>query len=194
MFLTKYKSAIIRSAVILVILILSVVIGFVYQTVSDRADRSRYPQQYSEFVTKYSGEYGVPEYVIYATIKTESDFDSGAKSEAGALGLMQIMPDTFDWLVSLTQEGYETGMLYDPETNIKYGTYYLSYLYLKYADWETVFAAYNAGPTNVDSWLEDPECSDGDGGLKDIPIKETEKYVKKMTSATQTYQKLYYDT
>lgn len=194
MFLAKYKNAIIRSAVILAILILSVIIGFVYQTISDRSDSARYPREHSEFVIKYSGEYGVPEYVIYATIKTESDFNSGAQSEAGALGLMQIMPDTFDWLVSLTQEGYETGMLYDPETNIKYGTYYLSYLYLKYADWETVFAAYNAGPTNVDSWLEDPECVDEDGKLQDIPIKETAKYVKKMNAAVEMYQKLYYDT
>lgn len=194
MFFAKYKNAILRSAVILAILILSVIIGFVYQTVSDRADRARYPREYSDFVSKYSGEYGVPEYIIYATIKTESDFNSGAQSEAGALGLMQIMPATFDWLVSLTQEGYETGMLYDPETNIKYGTYYLSYLYLKYADWETVYAAYNAGPANVDGWLEDPECADGDGGLEDIPLKETSKYVKKMASAVEMYQKLYYDT
>lgn len=193
MFLAKYKSALLRSAVIFVILILSVIIGFVYQSISDRADRARYPQEYSDFVTKYSGEYGVPEYIIYASIKTESGFDSGARSEAGALGLMQIMPDTFDWLVSLTQEGYETGMLYDPETNIKYGTYYLSYLYLKYADWETVYAAYNAGPANVDGWLEDPECTDENGGLENIPIKETAKYVKKMTTAVEMYKKLYYD-
>ena len=194
MFLAKYKNAIVRSAVILSILILSVVIGFVYQTLSDKADMARYPQKYSEFVTKYSGEYGVPEYVIYSTIKVESNFDSGAQSDAGALGLMQIMPSTFDWLVSLTQEGYETGMLYDPETNIKYGTYYLSYLYLKYADWETVYAAYNAGPANVDEWLADPECTDDDGKLKKIPFGETEKYVKKMTAAVGAYQKLYYDT
>lgn len=193
MFLTKYKNAALRSAVILVILVLSVIVGFVYQAVSDRAERARYPRQYSEFVEKYSGEYGVPEYIIYATVKVESGFDSGAKSEAGALGLMQIMPDTFDWLVSLTQDGYETGMLYDPETNIKYGTYYLSYLYLKYSDWETAFAAYNAGPSNVDGWLENPEYCDENGGLEKIPIDETAKYVKKVSSASKVYQKLYYD-
>ena len=193
MFLTKYKNAALRSAVILVILVLSVIVGFVYQAVSDRAERARYPRQYSEFVEKYSGEYGVPEYVIDATVKVESGFDSGAKSEAGALGLMQIMPDTFDWLVSLTQDGYETGMLYDPETNIKYGTYYLSYLYLKYSDWETAFAAYNAGPANVDGWLENPEYCDENGGLEKIPIDETAKYVKKVSSASKVYQKLYYD-
>jgi soluble lytic murein transglycosylase len=161
---------------------------------SDRADCLRYPQEYSELVTKYSADYGVPEYVIYATIKTESNFDSGAQSEAGALGLMQIMPDTFDWLVSLMQDGYETGMLYDPETNIKYGTYYLSYLYLRYSDWETAFAAYNAGPTVVDSWLSDSQYVDENGKLQNIPYDETSKYVKKMAKAVETYQRLYYNS
>ena len=156
MSLYKYKKAILQSAVILVILALSVVIGFLYQVISDRADRAKYPQPYSEYVTKYSTEYGVPEYIIYSTIKVESSFNSNAESSAGAIGLMQIMPDTFEWLVSLTKDGYEKGMLYDPETNIKYGTYYLSYLYLKYNDWKTVSAAYNAGPSAVDEWLAKP--------------------------------------
>jgi len=107
---------------------------------------------------------------------------------------MQIMPDTFEWLVSLTKDGYEKGMLYDPETNIKYGTYYLSYLYLKYNDWKTVYAAYNAGPSAVDEWLAKPEYTDDAGKLKKIPFAETEKYVKKVSGAVTMYQKLYYNT
>ena len=194
MSLYKYKKAILQSAVILVILALSVVIGFLYQVISDRADRAKYPQPYSEYVTKYSTEYGVPEYIIYSTIKVESSFNSNAESSAGAIGLMQIMPDTFEWLVSLTKDGYEKGMLYDPETNIKYGTYYLSYLYLKYNDWKTVYAAYNAGPSAVDEWLAKPEYTDDAGKLKKIPFAETEKYVKKVSGAVTIYQKLYYNT
>lgn len=187
----KHKDALKRSIVILAILILSVVIGFVYQSVGDSLDRRKYPCEYGEFVEKYSVEYGVPEYVVYSCIKTESSFDPGAQSSKGARGLMQIMPDTFTWLCTLTKENYETGMLFDPETNIKYGTYYLSYLYLRYNDWETVYAAYNAGPGAVDGWLSDPECAK-DGKLTDIPYKETSRYVKKMTKAVEMYQKLYY--
>lgn len=188
----KYKSALVRSGVILIILALSVAVGFAYQRISDALDRRNYPREYSDIVTKYSSEYGVPENVIYAVIRTESSFDSGAKSSAGALGLMQIMPSTFDWLVSLTQENYETGMLYDPETNIKYGTYLLSYLYLRYNDWETVYAAYNGGATNVDKWLADTSVCEN-GKLVNIPIAETAKYVKKVASSAEKYKELYYN-
>ena len=96
----KIKTALRRSAVILIIIALSVAFGFLWQKISDSIDRKNYPRQYEETVTKYSVEYGVPEYVIYAVIRTESGFDSGARSGAGALGLMQIMPDTFDWMLT----------------------------------------------------------------------------------------------
>ena len=109
MSLYKYKKAILQSAVILVILALSVVIGFLYQVISDRADRAKYPQPYSEYVTKYSTEYGVPEYIIYSTIKVESSFNSNAESSAGAIGLMQIMPDTLENRVRRVQCGTVSG-------------------------------------------------------------------------------------
>jgi soluble lytic murein transglycosylase len=186
------KQALQRSAIILVILALSVAFGFAWQKISDSIDRKNYPRQYEDVVTKYSVEYGVPEYVIYAVIRTESNFDSGAKSAAGALGLMQIMPDTFDWMLSRTHDGYETGMLYDPDTNVKYGTYLLSYLFLRYNDWDAVYAAYNAGYGRVDSWLSDPSYSK-DGKLTKIPLDETRAYVKKVASSAEKYKELYYD-
>ena len=140
----------------------------------------------------YAEQYGVPETVVYAVIKTESNFDSGAVSSAGAVGLMQMMPETFEWLTDeILFDHLESGMLYDPETNIKYGTYLLSRFYDRYGDWELVFAAYNGGVGNVDEWLEDPEYADGDGGLKKIPFKETRQYVKKVTDAWDMYERLY---
>ena len=105
---------------------------------------------------------------------------------------MQMMPDTFAWLTDeILFEHLESGMLYDPETNIKYGTYLLSRFYDRYGDWELTLAAYNGGVGNVDSWLEDPEYCDGEGGLKKIPFKETRNYVKKVTDARDTYERLY---
>ncbi len=191
----KYKNALIRSAVIVSILILSVCIGLLYQYIWDKIDHSRYPMPdtYSQYVTEYSGEYGVPEYMIYSVIKTESGFDSSAVSPKGAVGLMQIMPDTFTWLMTLTGEAHDTGMLYDPETNIKYGTYFLSYLYVKYGKWDTALAAYNAGSHNVDDWLADPALNDGDGKLLSIPYEETATYVKRVNSAVDIYRRLYFD-
>ena len=81
MSLYKYKKAILQSAVILVILALSVVIGFLYQVISDRADRAKYPQPYSEYVTKYSTEYGVPEYIRRLRSKARSTRTPKARRE-----------------------------------------------------------------------------------------------------------------
>ncbi len=190
----KYKKALVRSAVIISILLLSVLTGFLFQFIWDKVDRANYPRDYSEYVEQYARQYGVPEAVVYAVIKTESSFSSGAVSDAGAVGLMQIMPDTFNWLMTMTKESLEAGMLYDPATNIKYGTYYLSYLYLRYNSWDEVFAAYNAGHGNVDEWLEDEQYTNKDGKLSHIPFEETKNYVKKVNNAIDVYKRLYYES
>lgn len=188
----KYKKALWRSVVIITILVLSVLCGLLFDFLYDKYERNAYPREYKDYVEKYASEYGVPEYMVYAVIKTESDFQSGAVSEAGAVGLMQMMPDTFNWLTTITKENHNKGMLYDPETNIKYGTYYLSYLYLKYGSWDTVYAAYNAGEGNVDKWLGDKLDADGTKKLDSIPFEETEAYVKKVNKAAEIYDRLYY--
>ena len=188
----KYKSGLRRSIVILVILALSVLIGFLFQVIGDGIDKKNYPQQYSEYVERYSDEFGVPEHIIYSTIKVESGFDSSAESPVGAVGLMQIMPDTFKYLAAELKETYNAELIYGPETNIRYGTYYLSKLFLKYQNWDTVFAAYNGGETNVDGWLTDDKYSDDGETLKNIPFKETQKYVAKMNKAMDVYTRLYY--
>ena len=188
----KWQDTVRRSGVILSILILSVLCAFLYQFVWDQFDRSRYPQRFSDEVAEFSVLYGVPEYIIYAVIKVESDFSSNAVSDAGAIGLMQITPDTFDWVSMLMKRTAEQGMMYDPRTNIEYGTYLLSYLYMKYNRWDTVFAAYNAGVARVDAWLSDEEYADGDGRLIKIPYAETDKYVNKVNDAIRIYKRLYY--
>ena len=188
----KYKEALMRSVVIITILVLSVICGLLFQFFYDKYERNAYPKEYEEYVEKYASQYGVPESIVYAVIKTESGYDSGAVSEAGAVGLMQMMPDTFNWLTTLTKENLDKGLLYDPETNIKYGTYYLSYLYLKYGSWDTVYAAYNAGEGNVDDWLGDALDADGAKKLGDGPFKETENYIKKVNKAAEIYDRLYY--
>ena len=156
----KYKNAIVRSVVIISILVLSVLCGLLFQLIWDHVDRVNYPREYSDYVDIYSYEYGVPEHVVYSVIKVESDFESGAVSEDGAVGLMQIMPDTFIWLTTENGEHLNSATLYDPKTNIKYGTYYLSKLYLQFGSWDEVFAAYNAGPDKVEEWLSDERYSE----------------------------------
>lgn len=188
----KFNSAAKRSIVILSILVISVLLGFLFQNICDRIDRSNYPCEYSEYVKKYSAEYGVPEYIIYSVIKVESGFDSSAESSAGAVGLMQLMPDTFKYIAAELKEDYKAELIYGPETNIRYGTYYLSKLYLKYQKWDTVFAAYNGGEANVDGWLKNNDYSEDGETLKSIPFAETDKYVAKINRAAETYMRLYY--
>lgn len=148
------------------------------------------PRPYSEIIDPLSLEYKVPRSVIYSIIKCESNFDENAVSKAGAVGLMQIMPDTFSWLNKLSKSNYTPEQITDPKANIHLGIYYLSWLYDRFNDWELVYAAYNAGHNRVKNWLENPDYSEN-GVLVDIPIKETKHYVSKVKNYREEYTKFY---
>ncbi len=180
---------------ILLILLISFGVAFGVELIMQKADKNFYPQTYADSVSLYASEYNIPEYVIYAVIKVESNFDPLAESSAGARGLMQMTEPTFEWLTggSHLNENLKFDALFDPNTSIRYGTYYLNYLYRRFNyNVDTALAAYNAGETRVSEWLEDPEYSDGNGGLKKIPYAETRSYVKKVNSAIDKYKELYY--
>ena len=183
-----------RGVMIALIAVLAIGLGFLADFLITCLEKNAYPQEYAEYVEVYAEAYGVPEGLVYAVIRTESSFDSGAVSPVGAVGLMQLMPSTFEWLTDdKLFEHLESGMLYDPETNIKYGTYCLSFLYDRYGDWELALAAYNGGLGNVDKWLEDDRYADadGEGGLTRIPFKETRQFVARVTDAWEMYDRLY---
>ncbi len=189
----RFKNTVVRSLVIVVILCLSLLSGFLYQTLWHRVDVRNHPRDFAEYVTKYGAEYGVPEYILYAVIKTESDFESNKLSDAGEIGLMQLSPETFDWLTTLTKEDLDPGILYDPETNIRLGAYMMSYLYTEYSRWNTVFAILDAGQAAVDDWMRDRALVDGLGNLVKIPDKTTEAYVEQVNATMGIYQELYYN-
>lgn len=151
--------------------------------------RVTHPLLYEEYIEKYSEQYSVPKEIVCAVINTESSFDSSALSGAGAMGLMQITKETFWWLLSKNGEDISVDMLYDPETNIKYGTFFLSILYEEFGSWDTVYAAYNAGRSRVNSWLSDDEVTK-DGKLVNIPYPETARYVKRVSGNVTEYRKL----
>lgn len=180
-----------KTFTILGILVVAALVATLWERVDDAFLRKTYPQKYAESVEKYAAEYDVPESVVYAVIKTESGFTPDAVSLKGAIGLMQITPDTFDWLCSKTGDEANSLLLYEPDTNIRYGTYFLSLLHNEYKAWDTVYAAYNAGRGRVNSWLASEEYNNN-GRLKNIPYEETASYVKKVEKAQSVYARLYY--
>ena len=188
-----FKNTVLRSIIIITILILSVLIGYVYQTIWHHIDLMNYPQEYSELVTEYSAKYGVPEYVVYAVIKTESDFQSNKVGDGGEIGLMQLTPETFTRLLTMTKDTLDSGILYDPATNVEYGTYFLSYLYTEYNRWDTVLAIYEAGEDVVSEWRQNPDYVDGNNNLTVIPDDDVRDYVDSVNKAIEIYKNLYYN-
>lgn len=153
-----------------------------------------HPKKYSELVIKYAVEYEIDEDIIYAVIKTESDFDCNAVSNVGARGLMQIMEETFDWIkFRLGDEDTVYDDMFDPEMNIRYGAYLVDYLLEKFGDKDTAIAAYHAGAGCVDGWLEDRAYSADGKRLDNIPSNSTSHYVNKINSALTNYKELYAD-
>ncbi len=146
-----------------------------------------YPEKYAADVKRLAAMYDVDEDLIFSVIKAESNFKPDAVSKKGAVGLMQIIPDTGDWAAErIGLEGFDESDLILPDRNIEIGVYYLSYLLNLYdEDVRCAVAAYNAGPTNVNQWLEDEKT------LKDIPFSETEKYVKKVERNIKIYRLFY---
>ena len=153
-----------------------------------------YPQKYTELVESAGQEFGVDEDLIYAVIRTESGFREEIESHAGAVGLMQLTPDTFEWLQEYHLDGevlYPAERLKEAAVNIRYGVYYLSWLLSQYGDVDTACAAYNAGPNKVDGWLGDSRYSEDGKTLTLIPITETKQYVEKVKDALEKYRELY---
>ena len=186
-----------RPLAIIIILALALAVGILVDFVWTSLEKAVYPQKYAEIVSKYADEYKVPEDVVYATIKVESSFDPEAISHAGARGLMQMLPSTFEWLTGDEHLGEHLtpNLLFEPEVNIRYGVYYLKYLYTKFDHkWDVACAAYNGGEGNVAEWLTDERYSDGEGNLTSYPknFKETKNYVKKINETREMYRNLYY--
>ncbi|MBQ6701719.1 MAG: lytic transglycosylase domain-containing protein [Clostridia bacterium] len=178
---------------VIVLLLLAILSAVLVPRIYNAVQTQLYPlpDKYRPTVEKYAEEYNIPIEILCAIINTESSFDPNATSHAGAMGMMQITSDTFEWLQFRSGEHHNTEDLYDYDTNIKYGAYFLSLLYEEFGDWDTVFAAYNAGRGRVNGWLADERYSK-DGKLTDIPIKETANYIKKVNNAIKKYQKLYF--
>ena len=153
--------------------------------------KTLYPRRYSEFVEIYSENNNLSEEFVYAVIKCESNFETDAVSYVNAKGLMQIMPDTFDWIQWRLGEDFSEEKLFEAETAIRYGCYFYGYLVEKFGNERTAIAAYHAGAACVEEWLSDERYSDDGENLKNIPYPSTAAYVEKVMRVKDLYTKLY---
>ena len=182
----KYKA-------IIIILIIVVVIALAFMFyISFEKDilRMQYPIDYQENIKSYSDKYDLDPYFVAAVIYAESRFDKNAESGAGAKGLMQIMDDTAEWISGkLDIKEYD---IFDPDTNIEFGCWYLNYLSGRFdGKKELIVAAYNAGPNRVEEWLESEEYSSDGDKLHTIPFEETDGYVSKVMDVYEKYKEIY---
>jgi len=184
----KVKKALVIVLVCIIILLVAVTLLYLKTDLFD--SKKDYPLAYEDLIARYSDDYGLDPHLVAAIINVESGFDPEAVSRVGAQGLMQIMPETGEWIAGkLSVESPPN--LFDPETNISMGAWYLGFLEERFGhDRDLVLAAYNAGHGRVAEWLEDPQYSDG-AVLTSIPYEETEDYVKKVNHAYEKYKEYY---
>ena len=152
-----------------------------------------YPLKYKQFVFDHAKENEVDPYLVFAVIKAESSFNPLAKSHKNAFGLMQITEKTAMWGAdNIGIKEFSLNDLYDAETNIKIGCWYIKQLMKEFNnDINLVLAAYNGGSGNVNEWLKNNVYSKTGKELDVIPFKETDRFVKRVKNYYQVYIRLY---
>jgi len=176
----------------IVIIILPFLVILWYQwSYPDKWEHVRYPLEYKESIIEASNKYSLDPYLVAAIIYEESRFKPSSKSKAGALGLMQIMPDTGKWVAEKQGRKFGVDDLYSPSVNIDMGCWYFNYLRDKYKNEKLALAAYNSGDKNVDRWLAREDYDTIDEMVANIPYGETRNFVQKVMNTRAMYEKLY---
>ena len=148
----------------------------------------KYPIKYRAEIIAYSAENNLNPEIVASLINVESSFNKNAKSNSGAIGLMQILPSTGEFIADMLGEKFSEEKLYNPTTNIKYGCRYLRYLKDKFKTDKTMLYAYNAGEGSVNLWLKNSAYSYDGVNLDSVPYKITTDYVSKILSGQKYYQ------
>jgi soluble lytic murein transglycosylase len=175
--------------VIAAVVVVLAVLTLLFLRGPDVWQRYYYPLEHVDEIARSAKRHEVNPYLVAAMIDAESDWEEGITSEAGAVGLMQVLPETAEDLRDrglVDEETVSGGDLSDPAVNIEYGTAYIRLLVERYHEIETAVAAYNAGMANVDEWVEEGE------DIRDtIEFPETRHYVLRVVRARDVYEELY---
>jgi soluble lytic murein transglycosylase len=151
-----------------------------------------YSYPYRSQIEQAAARHQLDPYLVLALIRNESHFNPAARSTEGALGLMQIMPETGAWIAAQTGHSFKPEDLLDPDKNIEMGCWYLQSLNREFAgDTVVVLAAYNGGRANVQEWLNSQTWTGERHTLVQIPFPETRTYVGRVLRDEQIYRRLY---
>lgn len=155
--------------------------------------RRIFPIAYRDLITQYAAEYGLDPLLVAAVVQVESKYRPDAVSAKGAIGLMQIMPETGEWIAGqLKLDGFTPSDLSDPATNIRLGTWYLADLNREFdGDPAVVLAAYNGGRGRVREWLASEQWGGGYHEIDNIPFAETREFVRRVYRMYGIYGRLY---
>ena len=150
--------------------------------------------RYREQIVREAQQYGLRPAFVAAIILNESSYDPSAVSSVGARGLMQLLPDTGRWVAGkLGIRDYTDDLLFDVETNLRLGVWYLDFLSDRYGgDPVLVACAYHAGHGNVDTWLTRYSRDGQTLSLDEIPMENTRSYARKVVDSYAIYLENYY--
>jgi len=183
-----------RIKVLVSIILIAMVVGYGVYTSDWFQKKYLYPFPYRDIVHQYALQKDLDPFLVAGVIRTESKFNTQARSPKGALGLMQMMPETAKWVAEQMDfpSDFDTSQLENPEINIRMGTWYLSSLKKEFKGNEVlILAAYNGGRGNVKQWMGRYDWTIAFDDVEKIPFLETREYVNKVLYSKKRYQELY---
>lgn len=151
-----------------------------------------YPVRYEQEIRTAAAEFSLEPAYVASVVLAESSYNPSAVSSDGAIGLMQIMPSTGEWIAGKFGDTFTVESLYDPAVNLRYGCWYLRFLLDRYSgDMRTASTAYHQGQGRVDEWLKNPEYSEDGETLSVISSAVTDTYVDRIMESYAHYKEVY---
>jgi len=193
---TSQKKKRVPWIVLLCMIGLALVVLLFAKLVVPKERQESYPIAYTDELMAAAEEFDLDPCMVAAQVFCESSYNPEAVSAVGAIGLMQIMPETGEWLATKIDipGGYSTERLTEPAVNLRLGCWYMSFLCKRYdGQWKEALTAYIAGQGMVDKWLSDPELSKDGKHLDLIPGQDAKEYAEKVMNTHEKYVEAYPD-
>jgi soluble lytic murein transglycosylase len=151
-----------------------------------------YPYPYRDSFLTYAKEFSLSPNLVISVARVESKFRPNAVSPRGAKGIMQLMPETAQWIAQQMEIEYQEKYLFEPDFNIRLGCWYLAHLLHEFqGNLPTALAAYNSGRGRVKQWLDEKIWDGSLENISQIPYKETREFVERVTHVLKMYNILY---